>query len=139
MTKEEVIEICEKYFPRIGWYSTGESYFGGEDGLDQLEFKGPKLIRFGYHKKLDYTVATKNEVIGWLKEVGMTGIDSLDGVNGFSDSPDTNPDIKKGYEIMAMYQLYSSPYKSVKFNEQEDYRIWIEGGEIKRIENLIKE
>jgi hypothetical protein len=48
MTLKEVLNVFEKDYPEVCLYELGEGkgYFGGEDGMDQLEVHATNLVIF---------------------------------------------------------------------------------------------
>lgn len=54
MTQEEVCNYFEKNYPEMDLYETEKgSFFGGYDGMDQLEIFGTNLVVFCIKKKLE--------------------------------------------------------------------------------------
>lgn len=51
MTQKEVLDYFEKNYPDVGLYETEEgSFFGGYDGMDQLEIHKTNLVIFCMEK-----------------------------------------------------------------------------------------
>ena len=143
MTIDKVIKICEDYFPTITWTALkGGRYFGGEYGMDQLEFiNDHTLVRFGAGK-LDFSSITDSRLIEWLKSVGMSCIDTLEDVNNIIEKPEIKENgIVLGYEINSRWSNelgYLNPglYKLIKFEDMSEYKIWIEQNSIIFIEKV---
>lgn len=77
MLLNEVLKVIEKNFPSIGLYELGESkgYFGGEDGLDQLEIRATNLTIFCCNEKgkpcnktFSFVNVSEKELIDFLKK-----------------------------------------------------------------------
>ena len=132
---QDVIRICEKYFPRISWYELkGGKYFGGEEGSDQLEFTNDHVLkRFGAGT-LDFSCSTEEEVVGWLEEVGMICLNSIESINDMYSKPDGEEISVMGYELNGRFALghYIDPceYKAVSFEDMSQYKIILEGNNL---------